>query len=67
MAQIIKIQDYISRYEQDPHHYINQFIRLKKQRWDELKKASKEDNDIHLTKFLNKRLNKRRKRERNSP
>lgn len=42
MAQIIKIQDYISRYEQDPHHYINQFIRLKKQRWDELKKASKE-------------------------
>lgn len=43
MAQIIKIQDYISRYEQDPHHYINQFNRLKKQRWDELKKASKEE------------------------
>ncbi|MFJ5965299.1 hypothetical protein [Bacillus sp. NPDC093026] len=42
MAQIIKIQDYISRYEQDPHHYINQFIRLKKQRWEELKQASKE-------------------------
>ena len=43
MAQIIKIQDYISRYEQDPHHYINQFNRLKIQRWDELKKASKEE------------------------
>ncbi|MGE6628826.1 hypothetical protein [Bacillus sp. NPDC077027] len=40
MAQIIKIQDYISRYEQDPYHYINQFIRLKKQRWEELKQAS---------------------------
>ncbi|WP_412095349.1 hypothetical protein, partial [Bacillus haynesii] len=24
MAQIIKIQDCISRYEQDPYHYINQ-------------------------------------------
>lgn len=30
MAQIIKIHDYISRYELDPYHYINQFVRLKK-------------------------------------
>ncbi|MFE4585135.1 hypothetical protein ACFRA1_07715, partial [Bacillus subtilis] len=33
MAQIIKIHDYISRYELDPYHYINQFVRLKKERW----------------------------------
>ncbi|MEG9463382.1 MAG: hypothetical protein MIK35_14550, partial [Bacillus amyloliquefaciens] len=27
MAQIIKIHDCISRYELDPYHYMNQFIR----------------------------------------
>ncbi|ASB87875.1 hypothetical protein OZL92_00620 [Bacillus sonorensis] len=41
MAQIIKIQDCISRYEQDPYHYTNQFIRLKKQRWQTLEDISK--------------------------
>ncbi|QHZ48095.1 hypothetical protein [Bacillus sp. NSP9.1] len=40
MAQIVKIQDCISRYEQDPYHYMNQFIRLKKQRWQSLKEMA---------------------------
>lgn len=42
MAQIIKIHDYISRYELDPYHYMNQFIRLKKERWKSLLKAADE-------------------------
>ncbi len=40
MAQIIKIHDYISRYELDPYHYINQFVRLKKERWLSLVEAA---------------------------
>ncbi|OCB93388.1 uncharacterized protein SRCM101294_02750 [Bacillus amyloliquefaciens] len=36
MAQIIKIHDCISRYELDPYHYMNQYIRLKKERWETL-------------------------------
>ncbi len=39
MAQIIKIHDCISRYELDPYHYMNQFIRLKKERWETLLEA----------------------------
>ncbi|UOY90365.1 hypothetical protein [Bacillus glycinifermentans] len=42
MAQIIKIQDCISRYEQDPYHYMNQFIRLKKQRWQSMTAIAEE-------------------------
>ncbi|MFJ8068143.1 NERD domain-containing protein [Peribacillus sp. NPDC096447] len=37
MAQLIKMQDYISRYEQDIYRYPTQFARLKKQQWDKLK------------------------------
>ncbi|WP_232423579.1 MULTISPECIES: NERD domain-containing protein [Bacillus] len=36
MGQLIKLQDYISRYEQDVYHYPNQFVRLKKQQWNKL-------------------------------
>lgn len=51
MAQIIKIQDCISRYEQDPYHYINQFIRLKKQRWQSIKEmAEKKKDSLHYDK-----------------
>ncbi|WP_096152902.1 MULTISPECIES: NERD domain-containing protein [Bacillus] len=34
MAQLIKLQDYISRYEQDIYRYSNQYIRFKKQQWE---------------------------------
>lgn len=34
MAQLIKLQDYISRYEVDIYRYPSQYIRLKKQQWN---------------------------------
>ena len=37
MGQLIKLQDYVSRYEQDIYHYSSQFVRLKKQQWNKLK------------------------------
>ncbi|MFO3787329.1 hypothetical protein ACKOKD_00895 [Bacillus mojavensis] len=45
MAQIIKIYDYISRYELDPYHYMNQFIRLKKERWLSLLEAAERQHE----------------------
>ncbi|HEY9577376.1 MAG TPA: NERD domain-containing protein [Pseudobacillus sp.] len=37
MAQLIKLQDYISRYETDIFHYPAQFARLKKQQWESMR------------------------------
>ncbi|RWZ59730.1 NERD domain-containing protein [Halobacillus fulvus] len=37
MAQLIKLQDYISRYESDIYQYPSQFIRLKKENWKKMK------------------------------
>lgn len=34
MAQLIKLQNYISRYEQNIFHYPSRFVTLKKQQWD---------------------------------
>lgn len=39
MAQLIKLQDYVSRYEQDVYRYPTQYLRLKKQQWEKLKDA----------------------------
>ena len=39
MGQLIKLQDYISRYEQDIYRYPTQFVRLKKQQWSKLHEA----------------------------
>lgn len=36
MAQLIKLYDYISRYELDTYRYPSQFIRLKKQQWQKV-------------------------------
>ncbi|MCT2535032.1 NERD domain-containing protein [Aquibacillus koreensis] len=36
MAQLVKLQDYISRYEKDIYHYPSQYIRLKKENWENL-------------------------------
>ncbi|WP_231514778.1 NERD domain-containing protein [Oceanobacillus salinisoli] len=36
IAQLIKLQDYISRYEWDTFRYPTQYIRVKKQNWDKL-------------------------------
>ncbi|PPA71689.1 nuclease-related domain-containing protein [Jeotgalibacillus proteolyticus] len=37
MAQLIKLQDYVSRYEKNMIRYPSQFVRLKKQQWSKLK------------------------------
>lgn len=37
MAHLIKLEDYISRYQFDIYRYPNQFTRLKKERWDYFK------------------------------
>ena len=39
MAQLIKLQDYVSRYESDLSRYPSQFVRIKKQQWEKLKSA----------------------------
>lgn len=39
MGQLIKLQDYISRYETDVYRYPSQFIRLKKQQWERAKSS----------------------------
>lgn len=36
MAQLIKLRDFISRYETDIYRYPSQYIRLKKERWEKL-------------------------------
>ena len=37
MAQLLKLQDYVSRYESDLSRYPSQYVRLKKQQWEKLK------------------------------
>lgn len=37
MAQLVKLLDYISRYENDLTRYSNQFLRLKRYQWDRMK------------------------------
>ena len=37
MAQLVKIQDYISRYQIDLARYPTQFIRLKQNQWERVK------------------------------
>jgi len=36
MAQLVKMYDYISRYESNPFHYPTQYIQLKKENWRKL-------------------------------
>ncbi|MDQ0161014.1 NERD domain-containing protein [Aeribacillus alveayuensis] len=53
MAQVIKIEDYISRYEIDPYRYSNQFIRYKKIQWDTIKnEVADESLDERKQQFL---------------
>ncbi|TFD98177.1 NERD domain-containing protein [Jeotgalibacillus sp. R-1-5s-1] len=47
MAQLIKLQDYVSRYERDMIRYPSQYVRLKKQQWNKLKEQW-EDGGIFL-------------------
>ncbi|PYZ97145.1 hypothetical protein CR205_00650 [Alteribacter lacisalsi] len=37
MAQLVKLSNYISRYEMDLHHYSRRYPRLKKERWQRMR------------------------------
>lgn len=37
MAQLIKLQDYVSRYAQDIYLYPSRYVRLKKKQWEGIK------------------------------
>ncbi|MGD6943103.1 NERD domain-containing protein [Cytobacillus gottheilii] len=39
MGQLIKLQDYVSRYEQNIYLYPSRYVRLKKQQWEKLQAA----------------------------
>lgn len=43
MAQLIKLEDYISRYEWDAYKYPSRFIRLKREQWDQLNAQRERD------------------------
>lgn len=38
MAHLVKLEDYVSRYQYDMYHYPSQFSRLKRERWSSLKR-----------------------------
>jgi len=44
LAQLIKLRDYVSRYETNPFHYPTQFIRLKQENWRKLMLAWEKEN-----------------------
>src|SRR5690625_2893699 len=52
MAQLIKMYDYISRYESNPFHYPTQYIQLKKENWRKLNELW-ENETIHTQAELN--------------
>lgn len=39
MAQLLKIANYVSRYERDIFHYAGQYTRMKRRRWEHMQKA----------------------------
>lgn len=45
MAQLVKLQNYISRYQMDLVRYPTQFVRLKKIQWDRVKQQWKSNED----------------------
>src|SRR5690625_3343228 len=48
MAKLIKLRDYISRYELNPFHYPTQFIRLKHDNWQKLLQMWEKENEAEL-------------------
>lgn len=49
IAQLIKLQDYISRYEWDTFRYPTQYIRLKRKQWDKLHVTWSDDEAVTQT------------------
>lgn len=58
MAQLVKIQDYVSRYEKNLYHYQSLFMRIKENRWKEfsLKYEESSKDKITLKKEFRKTL-----------
>ncbi|WP_163581678.1 NERD domain-containing protein [Gracilibacillus saliphilus] len=48
MAQLIKLENYISRYQRDIFHYPSQFSRLKKENWERLKYLWEDQKQLKL-------------------
>ncbi|MGP4108247.1 NERD domain-containing protein [Virgibacillus sp. L01] len=46
MAQLIKLQDYISRYEWNPYRYPSQYMRLKQDNWKKIQYQSENENTV---------------------
>lgn len=46
MGQLIKLQDYVSRYEQNIYLYPSRYVRLKTQQWNKLLQAWKEGDEL---------------------
>ena len=54
MGQLIKLQDYASRYEQNIFHYPSRFVLLKKQQWEKWRNLWENPNDLNtLTQLTN--------------
>lgn len=45
MAQLLKLEDYISRYEMNPFHYPSQYIRLKRDNWNKVYSKWEKENE----------------------
>lgn len=58
IAQLIKLLDYISRYEMNPFHYPTQYIRLKKENWNKFVSAWEKEMEFEGT------INKEEKKQR---
>lgn len=46
MAQLIKLEDYISRYEKDLYHYSSQYVRLKHENWANINLEQKSAREV---------------------
>lgn len=52
IAQLIKLLDYISRYETNPFHYPTQYIRLKQENWKKLSKEWEDEMEERQTQSI---------------
>ncbi|WLR41151.1 hypothetical protein LC087_09195 [Bacillus carboniphilus] len=56
MAQLIKLKDYVSRYEKNLNQYASQFIHYKKKQWEEMKESF-QDIEVQNKEFDKPRIN----------
>lgn len=56
MAQLVKIQDYVSRYEKNLYHYQSLFMRIKENRWKSFLQTNEEEDKKNLQKDFRKKL-----------